>query len=39
MKIARMEMSSSLPALIAKYPNVELVEQPFRQPGLVFVGL
>lgn len=36
--LARMEMSISLPALMAKYPNLELVTQPVRRPGFVLRG-
>jgi cytochrome P450 len=36
--LARMEMSVSLPALMAKYPNLELAEQPVRRPGFVLRG-
>lgn len=36
--LARMEMSISLPALIAKYPKLELVSEPVRRPGFVLRG-
>ena len=36
--LARMEMSTSLPALMKKYPNLELAEQPVRRPGFVLRG-
>jgi cytochrome P450 len=36
--LARMEMSTSLPALIAKYPKLELAAEPIRRPGFVLRG-
>lgn len=36
--LARMEMSTSLPALMAKYPNLELAAVPVRRPGFVLRG-
>ncbi|MCX8530196.1 MAG: cytochrome P450 [Rhodoluna sp.] len=36
--LARMEMSVSLPALMAKYPNLELAAEPVRRPGFVLRG-
>ena len=36
--LARMEMTTSLPALIAKYPNLQLAEEPVRRPGFVLRG-
>jgi cytochrome P450 len=36
--LARMEMSTSLPALIAKYPKLELAAEPVRRPGFVLRG-
>ena len=36
--LARMEMSTSLPALIAKYPRLELAAEPVRRPGFVLRG-
>lgn len=36
--LARMEMSISLPALIARYPRLELVAQPVRRSGFVLRG-
>ncbi|MEY4397824.1 MAG: hypothetical protein RLZ53_400 [Actinomycetota bacterium] len=36
--LARMEMTTSLPALITKYPNLELAEEPTRRPGFVLRG-
>ena len=36
--LARMEMTTSLPALITKYPNLELATEPTRRPGFVLRG-
>jgi cytochrome P450 len=36
--LARMEMTTSLPALFAKYPNLELAAEPKRRPGFVLRG-
>ena len=36
--LARMEMSTSLPALMAKYPNLVLASEPVRRPGFVLRG-
>jgi cytochrome P450 len=36
--LARMEMSTSLPALIAKYPKLEFASEPVRRPGFVLRG-
>jgi cytochrome P450 len=36
--LARMEMTTSLPALFAKYPNLKLVAEPIRRPGFVLRG-
>lgn len=36
--LARMEMTTSLPALMVKYPNLRLTEQPVRRPGFVLRG-
>ncbi|MFM2238189.1 MAG: hypothetical protein RL389_536 [Actinomycetota bacterium] len=36
--LARMEMTTSLPALMGKYPNLRLTEQPVRRPGFVLRG-
>lgn len=36
--LARMEMSTSLPALMAKYPNLALASEPVRRPGFVLRG-
>ncbi len=36
--LARMEMGTSLPALIAKYPKLELAAEPVRRPGFVLRG-
>ena len=36
--LARMEMTTSLPALISKYPNLELAAEPTRRPGFVLRG-
>jgi cytochrome P450 len=36
--LARMEMTTSLPALMVKYPNLKLVDQPVRRPGFVLRG-
>lgn len=36
--LARMEMSTSLPALITKYPHLELAAEPVRRPGFVLRG-
>jgi cytochrome P450 len=33
-----MEMTTSLPALFAKYPNLELAAEPKRRPGFVLRG-
>jgi cytochrome P450 len=36
--LARMEMTTSLPALITKYPSLELTAEPTRRPGFVLRG-
>jgi cytochrome P450 len=36
--LARMEMTTSLPALMKKYPNLKLVSEPIRRPGFVLRG-
>ena len=36
--LARMEMTTSLPALMVKYPNLKLVNEPVRRPGFVLRG-
>ncbi len=36
--LARMEMSVSLPALMSKYPSLELAAEPIRRPGFVLRG-
>lgn len=36
--LARMEMTTSLPALIEKYPNLKLASEPIRRPGFVLRG-
>ncbi len=36
--LARMEMGTSLPALIDKYPKLELASEPVRRPGFVLRG-
>jgi cytochrome P450 len=36
--LARMEMTTSLPALVAKYPNLKLTGDPIRRPGFVLRG-
>ena len=36
--LARMEMTTSLPALIEKYPTMKLVNDPIRRPGFVLRG-
>ncbi len=36
--LARMEMTTSLPALMVKYPNLKLVDEPVRRPGFVLRG-
>ena len=36
--LARMEMTTSLPALITKYPNLGLATEPTRRPGFVLRG-
>jgi cytochrome P450 len=36
--LARMEMTTSLPKLIEKYPNLELANEPIRRPGFVLRG-
>lgn len=36
--LARMEMSTSLPALMSKYPNLALAAEPVRRPGFVLRG-
>lgn len=36
--LARMEMTTSLPALIEKYPNMKLAADPIRRPGFVLRG-
>jgi cytochrome P450 len=36
--LARMEMTTSLPALMKKYPNLRLVSEPIRRPGFVLRG-
>lgn len=36
--LARMEMTTSLPALIEKYPTMKLTSEPIRRPGFVLRG-
>ena len=36
--LARMEMSVSLPALMSRFKNLELAEEPIRRPGFVLRG-
>jgi cytochrome P450 len=36
--LARMEMTTSLPALMQKYPNMKLAGEPIRRPGFVLRG-
>ena len=36
--LARMEMTTSLPALIEKFPNLKLAGEPIRRPGFVLRG-
>jgi cytochrome P450 len=36
--LARMEMTTSLPALIKRYPKLELAEEPARRPTFVLRG-
>ena len=36
--LARMEMTTSLPMLIEKYPNLNLSSEPVRRPGFVLRG-
>jgi cytochrome P450 len=36
--LARMEMTTSLPALMQKYPNMKLASDPIRRPGFVLRG-
>jgi cytochrome P450 len=36
--LARMEMSTSLPALFYRYPTLELAAEPVRRPGFVLRG-
>jgi cytochrome P450 len=36
--LARMEMTTSLPKLIEKYPNLKLASEPIRRPGFVLRG-
>ena len=36
--LARMEMTTSLPALIEKYPTMKLASEPIRRPGFVLRG-
>lgn len=36
--LARMEMTTSLPKLIEKYPNLKLASDPIRRPGFVLRG-
>jgi len=36
--LARMEMTTSLPALMVKFPNLRLTEEPVRRPGFVLRG-
>ncbi len=36
--LARMEMSVSLPALMARHPRLELAAEPIRRPGFVLRG-
>jgi cytochrome P450 len=36
--LARMEMTTSLPALMKKYPHLQLVSEPIRRPGFVLRG-
>jgi len=33
-----MEMTTSLPKLIEKYPNLKLASDPIRRPGFVLRG-
>lgn len=36
--LARMEMTTSLPQLVSKFPNLELAGEPIRRPGFVLRG-
>lgn len=36
--LARMEMTTSLPALITEFPNLKLAGEPVRRPGFVLRG-
>ena len=36
--LARMEMTTSLPALFERYPTLELAAEPIRRPGFVLRG-
>lgn len=36
--LARMEMTTSLPALMVKYPKLRLTKKPVRRPGFVLRG-
>ena len=36
--LARMEMTTSLPALVKRYPNLELAAEPVRRPTFVLRG-
>jgi cytochrome P450 len=36
--LARMEMTTSLPALMKRYPHLQLVSEPIRRPGFVLRG-
>jgi cytochrome P450 len=36
--LARMEMTTSLPALFDRYPTLELAAEPLRRPGFVLRG-
>ena len=36
--LARMEMTTSLPALFDRYPTLELAAEPVRRPGFVLRG-
>jgi len=36
--LARMEMTTSLPALMVKFPKLRLTEEPVRRPGFVLRG-
>ena len=36
--LARMEMTTSLPALFERYPTLELAAEPVRRPGFVLRG-